>query len=84
MDRRLGGAKTGLDVVEKRQISSPRWELNPQPPIVQAVATPTELPQLSTEYMEGKESYDAVNAVLLKPRIATLCEFSTFSYCCDK
>jgi len=34
--------------------------------------------------MEGKESYDAVNAVLLKPRIATLCEFSTFSYCCDK
>jgi hypothetical protein len=33
------GPRAGLDAVRKRKIPSPRWESNPLPPIVQAVAS---------------------------------------------
>jgi hypothetical protein len=33
------GPKAGLDMVSKRKISSTRWELNPDHPIVQPVAS---------------------------------------------
>jgi hypothetical protein len=41
------GLRTGLDAVEKRKISCPYWESNPNSSAVQSIAIPIELPSFS-------------------------------------